>query len=160
MSEPNWLDPDELQAWRSYIEATTRVRHACTSALQAETGLSLDDYGILVALGEGPTDGVRMSGLAEMVAMSRSGLTYRVDRLAKLGFVCRRACAVDGRSSYAVLTPEGRIALDRAAHNHVANVREYLVDHMTREEFTALGATLETVAQALRPDGVTRTAPS
>jgi DNA-binding MarR family transcriptional regulator len=147
----NWLDPEELRAWRSYIEATTRVRHACTTALQAETGLTLDDYAILVALGEGPDNGIRMSELADTTAMARSGLTYRVDRLAKLGYVCRRACPDDGRSTYAVLTPEGQAGLDDAARCHVTNVRRFLVDHMTREQFTTLGFTLEPVAEALRP---------
>lgn len=152
MSKTRWLSPDELKAWRSYIDATTRVHQACTTALQADADLTLEDYGILVAMSEAPEIGVRMSELADSVAMSRSGLTYRFDRLAKMAYVTRVACAVDGRASYAVLTEDGRNALEIAAKSHVENVRTYLIDHMTSKEFTALGATLEVVAAALRPD--------
>ncbi len=151
MTETKWLDADESQAWRSYIEATIRVQNACTTALQAATGLTLDDYGILVALSEAPEHRVRMSELADMVSASPSRLTYRIDRLVKMGYICRSACPEDGRSSYAVLTPAGVEGLEAASHHHVANVREFLLDVVTPAELAALGITLEKVANALRP---------
>lgn len=151
MTETKWLDADESQAWRSYIGATIRVQHACNTSLLAATGLNLDDYGILVALSEAPDHRVRMSELAEMVGTSPSRLTYRIDRLAKMDYICRSACPEDGRSSYAVLTPTGEKGLEAASHHHVANVREYLVDVITPEELAALGTTLEKVSQGLRP---------
>lgn len=152
MNETRWLDPEEAQAWRSYIEATTRVRQACDTALAAETGLTLDDYGILVALSESPEHRMRMNDLAAVLATSPSRMTYRIDRLVKLGHVCRESCPTDRRGSFAVLTPEGMEALRQAAPVHVASVRDNLVDHMTGEEFVALGRILQRVVEALRPD--------
>ena len=53
-----------------------------------------------------------MSELAEQVFVSRSRLTYRVDRLTEVGFVVREECQDDRRGLWAILTETGRQAVD------------------------------------------------
>jgi DNA-binding MarR family transcriptional regulator len=150
MTNTQWLDEEEQAAWRAYIEATIRVWRACDGELLAETGLSDDDYGILVYLSEAPDHSGRMSDLAASMATSPSRVTYRIDRLVDMGYIRRESCPTDKRGTFAVLTPVGMQALEAAAPVHVASVRNHLLDHMTREDFLALGRLLEPVADAHR----------
>ena len=147
---PEWLDDSEQQAWRSYIDATIRVSRACDSDLQAATGLTGDDYGILVLLSESPDHATRMVDVAAFLATSPSRVTYRVDRLVNKGYLRRESCPTDKRGSLAVLTTEGFEALQQAAPIHVENVRRHLLQHLTRDEFLAIGRMLEPVAAAHR----------
>jgi DNA-binding MarR family transcriptional regulator len=153
MKDPDWLDAEEQAAWRTYIEATIRVWRACDSELQAETGLSHDDYGVLVLLSEARDHSARMVDLASFLATSPSRVTYRIDRLVAKGYLRRESCPTDKRGSLAVLTTEGMEALVQAAPVHVAGVRRHLLDHLTREDFLTLGRILKPVAEAHGCDG-------
>ena len=62
-----------------------------------------------------PSNRLRMSELAEQVLVSRSRLTYRVDRLAELDYVTRQECEDDRRGLFAILTDNGAKALAAAA---------------------------------------------
>ncbi|MGI9579030.1 MAG: MarR family winged helix-turn-helix transcriptional regulator [Microthrixaceae bacterium] len=150
-SEPRWLDSEEQDAWRSYIEATIRVWRALDSDLHAATGLTDDDYGVLSLLSESPSRARRMTDLATFLDTSPSRVTYRIDRLIDKGYLRREPCPTDRRGTLAVLTEDGLAALEAAAPIHVANVRRHLTDHLTREDFLELGRILETVASAHRP---------
>ena len=140
-----------MRAWQSYIRATTRVRHAFETTLQEATGLIPDDYAVLMSLSDSPDHRRRMSELAQLLAAPTSSMTYRVDRLEKRGYVCRESCPTDRRSSFAVLSPNGLEALEKAAPVHVTSVRDNLINHLSREQFIALGEILEHVAVAHDP---------
>ena len=66
------------------------------------------------------------------------------------GLVQREECPQDGRGTYAVLTPSGWDTIVAAAPDHVASVRQHLVDRLTPEEFEAFGQACIKVAAALR----------
>lgn len=104
-----------------------RLRDLLDRELRAAHGLTLADYGVLVHLSESGPEGLRMSDLAELLVLSRSGLTRRVDSLERAGLVTRRACPADGRGAMAALTPCGRDRLAAAAPTHVAGVRRHLI---------------------------------
>lgn len=144
-----WLDDDEQRAWRSYIEAVSRVNERLDADLRA-FGLTLDDYEILVFLSEREGRRARMTDLAERLLTSRSRLTYRVDRLEKSGLVCREACPDDGRGVHAHLTDRGFAVLESAARVHVDGVRRHLLDHIDRADFLAMGSWFGVVAASLR----------
>ena len=145
-----WLDEGEQQAWRATLEATIRLLDRLNDDLKSQSGLTLDDYEVLVFLSEQPERRLRMSDLAESIISSRSRLTYRVDRLEARGLVCRQACPEDGRVVYAVLTDAGLAALSAAAPGHVGSVRANLLDHFDRDEFVRLGEWMERLAAHLR----------
>ena len=47
-----------------------------------------------------------MSELADVIVVSRSGLTYRITQLEKAGLVRREKCPSDERGILAILTPD------------------------------------------------------
>jgi DNA-binding MarR family transcriptional regulator len=118
--------------------------------LRTGTGLTLGEYEVLVHLSEAVGQALRMSELAGRLLLSRSGLTRRIDGLARAGLVARRPCDDDGRGALAALTPEGFARLERAAPVHVAGIRRYLIDPLTGSQGLAgLARGLSLVEQAL-----------
>lgn len=151
MDETRWLSPEEMRAWRALVAATTRLMGTLDAELQAECGLALADYEVLVLLSEAPDHRERMSELAEALHLSPSGLTRRVDRLARQGLVSRERCPSDRRGSFAVLTAAGFGRLVEAAPSHVRHVREHFVDRFEPHRLEALADALGTVVAACPP---------
>src|SRR6185369_9586568 len=147
MSEPEvqWLTEAEMRAWQGLVRSTTGVLAVLDNELQAECGLSLGDYEVLVHLSGEPEHAIRMSELAGRLHLSPSGITRRIDGLVKAGFVERRPCPSDRRGSNAVLTPLGLKALGTAAPTHVRGVREYFIDRLDERQLADLAATLSRI---------------
>ena len=139
MSSVEWLTPDEQVAWRAIVEFCGRVVDG-TDTDVAPFGLTGADYEVLVHLSEA-RQGLRMSELADRVLVSRSRLTYRVDRLEGRGLVVRDHCETDRRGFIARLTEGGAQLLDEVAPHHVRGVRDRLVDRLDPQEFLELGRT-------------------
>jgi len=144
-----WLTEDEQSSWRAWLSASLLLQDRLNSDLQAEQGLSMADYEILVRLSESPERRLRMSTLADTTLSSRSRLSHQIDRMEKAGLVERQSCSDDRRGAYAVLTDTGWKALVAAAPDHVAAVLEHLVDQLTPQEFAALGSACRKVADHL-----------
>lgn len=129
--DTGWLTPREQEIWRRLLAAQCQLRERLDKDLQSATGLTLGDYDVLVHLSEAPGRSLRMSELAERVLLSRSGLTRRIDGLARNKLVVREVCEEDGRGMMATLTPAGYERLQHAAPVHVQSVRRYLVAPLT-----------------------------
>lgn len=138
MESVNWLEIDEQLAWRCVVEFCGRIIDGMDVDV-APFGLTGADYEVLVHLSEAEQTGLRMSELAARVLVSRSRLTYRVDRLEERGLVVRENCETDRRGFIARLTPAGMELLVEVAPHHVAGVRARLVDRLDRDEFLTLG---------------------
>ena len=106
--------------------------------LQQRSHLNLTDYEILSVLSESPDRRLRMSDLARQVLVSRSRLTYRVDRLAEVNFVTREECEDDRRGLWAILTDDGAAALAGAKAGHDRDIRNWFFDLMNEEELSTL----------------------
>lgn len=124
----------EARTWRAYLSANMQLLDRLDHELQTRSQLSLTDYEILSELATAPQQRLRMSDLADRVLVSRSRLTYRVDRLGMIGYVIREECADDRRGLFAILTDDGRTALDEARTEHVAAVRAWFFDLIDGEE--------------------------
>ena len=136
--ETRWLEPDELETWLSYVAATTLLEGALDRQLQRDAGMPHAYYQILAMLSDAPDRSLRMSQLAAITQSSQSRLSHAVARLECKGWVRRKPCAEDRRSTYAQLTEEGFAALAAAAPGHVATVRQHLFDRLTREQVDQL----------------------
>jgi DNA-binding MarR family transcriptional regulator len=145
------LAPAELRAWRSFLEAHSRV----VAHLEAElvsSGMSLADYDVLYHLASATGRRLRMHELADRVLLSRSGLTRLVDRLSAAGLVARMSCAQDGRGSYAVLTDRGLRRVREVTPVHLQGVRRAFFAALGADDLAALTTQLERVASlAERP---------
>ena len=84
-----------------------------------------------------------MCDLAQTLRLSPSGLTRRIDGLAKQGYVTREPSADDRRVMLAVLTDDGMAKLEIAAPTHVAAVRSSLIDHLSGDDIRILGDVLD-----------------
>jgi DNA-binding MarR family transcriptional regulator len=143
-----WLDDAEMLAWRSYIETQSDLNNAIEADL-APTGLTLGDYQVLVFLSEADGRHLRMCDLADMLQLSPSGLTRRLDGLVRRGWVERRGSDVDRRVMLAVLTDRGFAELEAAAPTHVDSVRARMIDVLDRDELESLATIFGKIRAAL-----------
>lgn len=146
-----WLSEDEQVHWRSWITANRLLADHLGRDLQAQCGLTMADYEIMVRLSERPDHRMRMSELAQVVVSSRSRLSHQIDRMQAAGYVERQECPDDRRGYFAVLTESGYAKLVASAPHHVEGVRRLLVDVLTAEEFAQLGRISQKLVDAL-PD--------
>jgi DNA-binding MarR family transcriptional regulator len=143
-----WLDDTEMRAWRSYVETQSDLNNAIEADL-APTGVTLGDYQVLVFLSEADGRSLRMCDLADMLQLSPSGLTRRLDGLVRRGWVERRGSDVDRRVMLAVLTDRGFAELAAAAPTHVDSVRTRMIDVLDRGELESLATIFGKIRAAL-----------
>jgi DNA-binding MarR family transcriptional regulator len=146
-----WLDPEEMAAWRAYIETVSELNAALEADL-GEHGLTLGDYQVLVYLSEAEGRSMRMCDLAAQLRLSPSGLTRRLDGLVRAGLVERRPSDTDRRVMLAVLTGEGSAALAKAAPTHVDSVRTRVFDQIDRNDIGAMERIFTAVRLGLHPE--------
>lgn len=154
-----WLDEVEERFWRGFIATSSGVLGHLDGLLKQTKGLTFDDYEVLVHLSEAPGQRLRMNDLSDRLLHSRSRLSQRVDRMVDRGLVAREKVETDARGTWAVLTPDGRRAIEDAAPTHVSNVRTHLLDHLhpreihvMAEAFSRLAATVVPPAERRRRD--------
>lgn len=146
-TEPCWLTAEQQRVWRAYLTAVARIDTFLDERLRP-FGLGMSEYEILVNLSEAPARRMRMSDLADASRQSRSRLTHTVARMESRGLLERLPCPGDRRGVVARLTPQGLSLLETAAPDHVASVREVLVDAVPPEDFAALGRAMDAVNRA------------
>jgi DNA-binding MarR family transcriptional regulator len=137
------LSATEERAWRALVRAHTCLVKRLDAQLEAEHGLQLTSYEVLVRLTKADDGKLRMHDIASSVLLSRSGLTRLVDRLERDGLVHRCSCENDARGAYAVITDDGREKVAAARAAQVAGVRALFVAHYSESELELLGPLLE-----------------
>lgn len=147
--ETAWLDEHQQRTWRAYLVGTTLLMERLDRELRDQHRLSLPEYEILVRLSEAESNRLRMAMLADSVSHSRSRVTHTVTRMEAAGLVARDTCVSDGRGVEAILTDEGRRALESAAPTHVAGVRRLLVDLADDDDLDAVGRVFDAVTDGL-----------
>ena len=141
-----------MRFWRAWIIASTLLDSRLNRDLQDLHDISHTDYGVLVVLSEQAGHRMRMSGLADTLAMSKSRLSHQVSRMEKAGLVQRDGDRSDGRGIFACLTPTGQRLLEQAAPTHVEGVRRHVVDLLSESERNQAANFLERVVDGLRPN--------
>ena len=119
-----------------------RMNYEMNRQLQADSGLSLADYDVLVALSDNDA-GMRVSDLAAQIGWERSRLSHQLRRMEERGLTERRPSAEDGRTSNVVLTANGRRAITDAAPGHVDLVRALFFDPLPDNLLGPFTAALE-----------------
>ena len=143
-SPPTPRDP-RLGTWRSFLVAHAQLRRQLERELQAEQGMGLGEYEVLLLLMQADGRRLRMSELADRLVLSRSGVTRLVDRLAGDGLVKRGSCDTDRRGAWAILTDAGYDRLRDASPTHLRGVGEHFLDRIPAEELEGLQRTLDRV---------------
>ena len=153
---PQKLDQQELDAYRALIESGDLLQQLVDRQLRRDADISRAQFEILARMTASP-DGVRMSELADRSVLSKSGMTYRVAQLEKIGLLERIGDPADERGVVARLTPAGRVLLDKVLPGHIAIVREAFLRVLTRDDLDILTPILQRVAQRLRDPAVQAT---
>lgn len=145
---PRWLSDDEQRAWQGYRVMNRQLDARLARELSRDSGLSMQDYDVLSALSDEPERRWCAKDLGTHLLWSPSRLSHHVDRMQRRGLVRRESCP-DGRGTDVVLTPSGLAAIEAAAPNHVAAVREAFIDRLSAKDLAALARVSNTVIDGL-----------
>ena len=148
-----WLSAPEQRAWRAFLGLHRELNARLNRQLQAESGLSLSDYEVLVVLSESDEGRMRPFELCDFLQWEQSRLSHHIRRMESRGLVSREGCTGDGRGAFVVLSATGRKAIEAAAPSHAAAVRQLLFDAMSEEQVAVLE---EVFTRSLREMGATR----
>lgn len=129
---------EELRIWREFLESTTALRTVLATRLQRDTGLSMGDYAVLLALSEAPQHRLRASELAARIDWERSRLSHHLGRMERRGLIRREECATDSRGAHIVMAPDGSKAFHSATVPHLRTIRELFVDALTPDQLAAV----------------------
>lgn len=143
-----WLNPDEMDAWRSFIETSGDLLRAIERDLEP-FGLDRGDYQLLAMLSEAPDQRLRMCDLADTLRLTRGGLTRRMDGVLKKKLVTRVQSTEDRRVAYASMTPKGMELLKKAAPVHLRSVRRLMIDRLSMSEIRAMSSSFKKIAEGL-----------
>lgn len=142
-------DRAEIEVFRWFLTAHSRITKKLEAALLAEHQMSLAAFDVLAQLHESPGHCLRMTELSDAVLLSRSGVTRLVERLEQEGLVRRGRSSRDGRGVTATLTDEGRTRFHAAVVTQLRGIRQHFVSRLTTVELAALGLVCTELATEL-----------
>ncbi len=119
-------DPDPLLAWLYLQQGVQAVEEALSATMEEHCGCTLSEHAALYRLKTAADQRLSMAELAELLAISPSGVTRLVDRLVRRGWVTRVQLPGNRRTVCATLTDEGLRMLQgttmvvywQAVHSH------------------------------------------
>ena len=149
--EPTWLNARQSRAWAAFIHAHDQIEARLNRRLQ-ESGLSGADYSVLAALSDLDGDRMPAHGLCSALGWEKSRLSHQLRRMEKDGLISREPNPDDARSTMVCLLPGGRAAIERAAPEHVADVRRNFIDLFTPAELDMLATLNERILHHMAKD--------
>ena len=137
------------------ISRLARELEARMEVVYREHGLEPGWHDVLATLRrQGAPYQLRPSDFTDLLMLTSSGTTKRLDRLEEAGLVERRPDPADRRGTLVRLTRRGRGVIDRALEAHLAN-EERLLGSLSTSERRALDGVLRKLLSGLEPGGVT-----
>jgi MarR family 2-MHQ and catechol resistance regulon transcriptional repressor len=133
MADP--LNHPHLTTLGLFIEAHAGLTASFERELEAQSGLSVQWFEVLIRLARTPGHRLRMTDLAAQTTLSASGLTRAVDRLEAAGLVA----------------PDGEERIMAALPVHVAQVVDVLDGVFTPDELETFSALTRRLRDATNP---------
>lgn len=146
------LPENKRLAFKALFLASALVQDAIDVDMDTAHVGTKADYDVLYTLYNAEGMRLRLNELADMVTLSPSGLSRRVDHLEKRGWVRREGCDTDKRSFYAVLTEDGEKALDRMWEVYSQTIDRAFASQITDAEAATIRSVFSRIAHALHPD--------
>jgi DNA-binding MarR family transcriptional regulator len=147
------LSGGETAVWYAYMKVYLRLEYELNRQLRTDSGISLADYHVLVALTSESGGRMRVTDLAIRIGWERSRLSHHLKRMRQRGLVETDASAEDRRAVEVVLSEAGWETLRQAAPDHVEFVRKAFLDALEPGELARLATSLERVYDALVEHG-------
>lgn len=129
-------------AWLKLLRAHSTLTRQMDANLQAEHGLTINDYEVLLALARAPERRMRRVDLAGHILLTQSGITRLLHGLERAGLVERADCPTDGRVVYAQITDLGYERLRGASRTHLDDIRSLFAARFSTDELDTLAALL------------------
>lgn len=107
--------------------------------LGAQSGLSAQDYSVLIVLAKHPQGAARLYELADRLGWEKSRLSHHIGRMKERGLVAKQQCESDRRGWFVAITDEGRKEIEGAAPSHLDDVRELFTGLLTAEQLETMG---------------------
>ncbi|WP_374008362.1 MarR family winged helix-turn-helix transcriptional regulator [Leifsonia sp. LS-T14] len=146
------LDASELDSWSALATLLEWLPPELDRPLVENGGLTHFEYGILYALDSAPGSALRLRVLAGYANSALPRLSRALDRLEKRDWVRREPDPEDGRSTLAVLRPEGRAILRRMTPIHERNVTTLVFDRLTPAQSRQLRDISHRILSGIRDD--------
>lgn len=127
-----------IDAWVRLLRGHAGMRRSVSAQLQAEHGLTVNEYETLLLLARAPDRHMRRVDLADSLQLTPSGITRLLDGLRERGLVDKAACSGDARVSYAVLTEAGHEKLVEASCSHLGAIRTLFEERYSKPEIETL----------------------
>jgi len=134
--------PPAVRAWTRLLRAHAAATRLLNAELQAEHGLSVNDYEALYLLSRADGRRLKRVDLSRRLALTPSGVTRLLEGLEAGGLVKRTTCPTDLRVAYAELTDVGMAKLEAASCGHVGSIRELFEEHFADGEIDELAELL------------------
>ena len=135
-------------AWGSILRVHAAFVPELDKDVRVNAGMPLAWYDVLLELAAEPTGRLRLGDLADRVVLSRARISRVVDELVDAGLVEKAPNPADKRSSYAVITADGRSRQRRAAPPYVRRIESLFPRDVTNADLRRLTEVLERVLEA------------
>jgi len=137
-----------MPAWLALVRTHARLWDQVEAQLRRDHGLTIARYDVLANL---ETAGGRLglTDLAAAIVLSPSGLSKLLDRMAAAGLVQREPDPADARSSFAQITPRGRVVVGDARRGHHALLQQRFGDCLTDRDIADLTRIMARISAGL-----------
>jgi DNA-binding MarR family transcriptional regulator len=132
------ITPTELASWRSMLDTTMALRRQLQHVITDASGLSEQDFRVLLALIEAKGKPLRASDLADQIGWDRSRLSHHLTRMETRKLITRETCKIDSRGTELRITEAGRNLMREATGPHFAALKELFANTLSPEEIDQL----------------------
>jgi len=112
------------------------VLQQVASRYMGDFGLSRSSLNVLMLLRHGPSEGLQLHDLGELLLVSRANITGLIDHLEEKGYVTRVVDQQDRRARFARITAKAEALLDEFMPLHYQNLKLLLQDLSEEEKET------------------------
>lgn len=140
------ISDEEWLAWRGYRRLAALITGRIARDISEATGLSDQDFMILMELSKSPHAELLQRELQEYIEWDKSRLSHQLSRMSSRGLVQRNRKSSSGIS--VGITDAGRLLLDKARPVHAASVRRHFLDLLTPDDLPELLAINERLRQS------------
>ncbi|MFW0699868.1 MarR family winged helix-turn-helix transcriptional regulator [Pantoea sp. R13S299] len=140
------ISDEEWLAWRGYRRMAALITGRIARDISEATGLSDQDFMILMELSKSPNEELLQRELQETIEWDKSRLSHQLSRMSSRGLVQRNRNSPSGIS--VGITDAGRLLLDKARPVHAASVRRHFLDLLSPDDLPELIAINERLRQS------------
>ena len=131
-----------MPAWLALVRTHARLWGQVEADVRQVSGLTMPRYDVLMHL-DLAGGRLGLSGLAEAVVLSPSGLSKLLDRMEESGLIARQPDPDDARSTFATITSHGRAVVRKARQKHHAFLQRRFGDVLDDRDLADLSRIMD-----------------